>query len=481
MAPQVKPPIGTAALKRNTLDFRHAITMAMAVMSPAAAIFFNTIPQAGLVGAAIPLCYVLAFVVSLLVANQFCQLAAELPTSGSWYTFVAQGLGPRWGFIAGWLTLISYGLIPASAFIIAGFNLHDLVFRWFGLDISWVIWFILTTAGVFTLCYFGIRSSLQMDLVFLVFEVGVCLLLAFTVLSQLGSNGQLTLAPFNPGEMPKDANLFLGVILAILSFTGFEAAATLGEETKTPRRTIPRAVLSSVLLVGLFYILMSYVAIVGYGIQDIAKFAQDAAPFATIARRYWGGFFVFLVDAAGIISLYAVAVAAANGGARIVYAISREGLFPRWLAQIHRLYRTPTNAITVLCGITLVVGIGLGTWLTPVPAFGLLGTIGALTALLIYGLVSLACFRYFWVKRRDRFHWLRSGILPLISVVVIGLVGFGTIYPAGPPPLSWAPFVVTVWIVLGIGVLLVLQRIRPEEVRRAGALFVMGVEEVDQS
>ena len=79
-------PIEGAGLKRNVLDLRHAIIMAVAVMAPAAAIFFNTIPQAGLVGAAIPLCYVIGFVVSILVANQFSEMAKELPASGAFYT-----------------------------------------------------------------------------------------------------------------------------------------------------------------------------------------------------------------------------------------------------------------------------------------------------------------------------------------------------------------------------------------------------------
>ncbi len=316
--------------------------------------------------------------------------------------------------------------------------------------------------------------SLQTDIAFLVFEVGVCLWLAFTVLFQLGSQGQLSLVPFKFSEISNDAHLFLGVILAILSFTGFEAAVTLGEEVKKPRRTIPKSVMGSVILVGIFYLLMSYVATVGYGIQDIAKLAQDAAPFDTIARRYGGKFVVFLVDLAGIISLYAVAVAIVNAAARIFYAISREGLFPRWLSQIHHRYRTPTNAMFGLCGLTLVSGISLGLWLTPVVAFGLLGSIGALTALIIYALVSIACLRYFWIKRRDRFHWLRSGIMPLLSVVVVAVIGFGSVYPQSSSLLNWTPLIVICWLVLGFVVLIFLQRIKPEEIQRAGALFITG-------
>src|ERR1700730_15330206 len=88
-------------LRRNALGLRHAVVISVAVMSPAASIFFNTIPQAGVVGAAIPLCYVIGFVVALLVAHQYSEMSRELPSSGSAYTFVMEGLGARWGFLTG--------------------------------------------------------------------------------------------------------------------------------------------------------------------------------------------------------------------------------------------------------------------------------------------------------------------------------------------------------------------------------------------
>ncbi len=85
----------TPTLERNTLKLQHAIAMSIAAMSPVGSIFINTIPQAGLVGAAIPLCYVIGFGIALLIANQISLMAAEFPTSGSLYTFVTQGLGVR--------------------------------------------------------------------------------------------------------------------------------------------------------------------------------------------------------------------------------------------------------------------------------------------------------------------------------------------------------------------------------------------------
>ncbi|MCW5318306.1 amino acid permease [Nostoc sp. KVJ3] len=222
-------------------------------------------------------------------------------------------------------------------------------------------------------------------------------------------------------------------------------------------------------------------ATVGYGIHNMAALSQDAAPFDTIARHVWGNGFALLIDFAGIMAGYASAVAFLNAAARIVYTISREELFPRWLMHIHPTYRTPTNAILGLCGSSAFVGLGLGILWTPIQAFGFLGIVLTIAALAIYGLTSLACFRYFSTKRRAqleqnstiRFGWLRYVLLPWLSIITISGVLVGTLYPPPPAPLHLAPVVVLIWLLLGIGVLRFLQIHKPEAIRQAGRLFVV--------
>src|SRR5581483_8141774 len=151
-------------LKRGTLGLRHAIVISVAVMSPTAPIFFNTIPQAGAVGAAIPLCYVIGFVIALLVAHQYSEMSRELPSSGSAYTFVMEALGPRWGLLTGWIGLIAIAVGAPYSFILMSANLQSLVQRWFGVNIHWSIWFVVAIGIVFALGYTGIRQSLTVDL-----------------------------------------------------------------------------------------------------------------------------------------------------------------------------------------------------------------------------------------------------------------------------------------------------------------------------
>jgi len=279
----------SGGLRRNNLGLPNAIVISVAVMSPAASIFFNTPPTAKLVGAALPLCYVVAFVVALLVANQYSEFSRELPSSGSAYTFVTEGLGPRLGFLTAWIGLAALALGVPYSFIVMSANLQTLLFRYAGVNIPWPAFFVAAIGLIFALCYWGIRESLRVDMTFLAFEIGVCLVLAAIILFHVGSTTGLPLSPFTTAGVPANGDLSIGIVLSVLSFIGFETAAALGEETRDPHRSIPRAIFGSMIVVGIFYVLMVYAATVGYGPEHMATgFGNDAAPFDTLGRAFGG-------------------------------------------------------------------------------------------------------------------------------------------------------------------------------------------------
>lgn len=446
-------------LRRGALGLRHAIVISVAVMSPAASIFFNTIPQAGFVGAAIPLCYVVGFVLALLIANQYSEFSRVIPSSGSAYTFVTEGLGMRLGFMTAWVGLIALAIGVPYSFVLLGANVQTLMIRWFGLNLHWSFWFVLALGFAFALSYWGIRQSMNVDLTFLAFEIGICLILAIIVLFQVGQKGGLTAVPFSPGAVPPGGDLTVGIVLAVLSYIGFEAAAALGEETKNPHRNIPRAVFGSMIVVGLFYVLMAYVGTVGYGVNHmVTGYANDPAPFDTIGRHYSGPFFVVLIDLVGLLSFFGAALAIINGGARIIYTVGRDGLLPRWTAWLHPVRRTPVGSIAGLCIFGLVVGLLLGFIMTPIGAFGFLGTLDALFVLIIYALVCIASILFFWRKRRAQFNIFRHGVVPVLGTLLILTIFVFLVIAPAPPPLNLIPFILAIWVLLGVGLLFVLRR-----------------------
>jgi len=450
--------VPSRTLKRDALKLRHAIIVSIAVMSPAS-IFFNTIPQAGVVGAAIPLCYVIAFIITLFVANQYSEFSRELPSSGSAYTFVTEGLGKYTGYLTAWFGLVAIIIGIPYTFTLLGVNMEALVMRWFGLDLNWSFWFVLTLGIAFALCYWGIRQSTNVDLTFMVFEVGVALVLAAIVLFRVGQKGGLPLSPFTFGAIPPGGNLGIGVILAVLTFIGFEASASLGEETSNPHRNIPFAVFGSMILVGVFYVLVAYAGTVGYGLDKmVTGFANDPAPYDTITRKFSSPLLVVLIDLAGVVSYFSASLAIINSGARIMYKVGHDGLIPRWTAWLHPTRLNPVVAITTICVLGLVIGLIAGFAMKPLVAFGFWGTLDALFVMLVYALVCIASIIFFWRKRRAQFNILRHVISPVLGTIIMGAVFVFLLIAPAPPPLNAIPYVLAIWVLVGIVMLFVLRR-----------------------
>jgi amino acid transporter len=456
------PIAGEAQLRHGALGLLNAIVISVAVMSPAASIFFNSYLLANnqVVGAAMPLAFLLGFVVVLLVANQYSEFSRELPSSGSSYTFVSEGLGPQWGFLTGWVGLIAIAIGVPYSFVFMSANVQTLVQTWFGVSVSWIVFYVAATGIVFTIAFIGVRQSLRVDLTFLIFEVGICLALAVIILLRLGSAGKLSATPFTLGALPLSGDLAVGMVLAVLNFICFETASTLGEETRNPHRSIPRAVYGSLLTIGIFYIIMAYASTVG-GLPGIVNAnTNDHAPFHDLALRFGGSTLALLIDIVGVVGFMSAALAIVNGGARILYSVARDGLLPRPLAWIHPVRHTPGGSIAFLCGIGLISGIPLSLVLGAQSAFLLLATLDAVFILFIYTLTNVAAIRFFRTQRRDQFSLLRHGVIPGIGTLITFAIFALVMLPqqGNPAVLNAVPVVVGLWLVVGVVLILILRK-----------------------
>jgi amino acid transporter len=162
-----------------------------------------------------------------------------------------------------------------------------------------------------------------------------------------------------------------------------------------------------------------------------------------------------LIDVVGIASFFGAALAIVNGGARILFAASREGALPRWLAWTHPTRGTPVAGVAMLCSIGLVTGLTLGLFLSPFDAFAFLGTIDAILVLLIYVLVNIACILFFARKRRAQFSLLRHGIIPALGLLITAGIVAAAMASPSTGALSYIPIIVAVWLALGLILLLV--------------------------
>src|SRR3954462_14001652 len=274
---------GVPRLRRNAVGLTGAVIMSAAIMGPAVSTFFNPRSSPPSSGAATPFVYLVCLIAILIAASGIVEMARELPSAGAFYTYVTRGLGPRAGFVTGGLMFVAYALLPPAEVGLIGSYLQSTFRAEFGSNVPW--WIIgMVPAGLMMLLAFeGIRSSLRAALILFSLEVLVVVGLALIVVGQGGHDG-LTLHPLTPAASPTGFNeLTTRFVFAALSFVGFEAAATLGDEVKEPRRVVPRAVVTSVLAVGLLYVFCIWAEVIGLGAATANRLDGSATPWNDLA------------------------------------------------------------------------------------------------------------------------------------------------------------------------------------------------------
>jgi amino acid transporter len=243
----------------------------------------------------------------------------------------------------------------------------------------------------------------------------------------------------------------VGAVFGVLAFTGFEASAYLGEETQNPRKTIPRALVLTVVLVGILYVFFFYVVTVGFGLNNVGKIVTNAAPWDSLGIHYWGTGPTVLVDIASVVALIAGGLAAQNGAARMAMALGREGLLPPVFGRTMRRFGTPAWALTFLLGVSVAMGLGFGSGFQPLPAFSLLSLVVTLCALGVYALAQIGLVRYFY--RNGTFNVLWHLLVPLAALAAIGYLYYKSVVPSPAYPNNWAIWIALIWAGAGLVVL----------------------------
>jgi len=457
-------------LRAGVLKVRHAVITALAVITPAGAILFLPIPIAANAGAAMPLSVVIGFAVVLVIMNAVFRFAQRISHSGSFFAFIRESLGIRAGFFAGWLFLAFYPVLVGLDMILFGATLNGIILAHGGPDIAWWVLMLIGLVLIWGVAVIGIRLSVRSDLALLTFEFAVLFALAVTILAKGAPGGDWHAHVFNPSAAPSGfSGVVVGTVFAVLAFTGFEAPAYLGEEAAKPRRTVPRAILLTTVLIGIVYVFFFYVTTVGYGLSNIGRLPADPAPWDTLGRHYWGSSPTVLVDIASVVALVAGGLAAQNGAARMVYALGRDALLPRAFGHTLRRFGTPAAALTVMLVASIAMGLGFGFGFQPLPAFSLLSLIVTLCALGVYALAQIGLARYFW--RQGKFNPFWHGLLPTAAVAAIVYLFVKNVSPKPPYPSDLAIWISIGWAAAGILGMIGLMIFKPGQFAAAAAII----------
>lgn len=459
---------GSTELRRNALSTRHVAVMAMAGTGPASVIALNLAFMGTFSGKALVLSFVFVMIVVLLLTNTFVEFSRRIPSAGSMFTWNTAAFGPNFGFLYGWFFAGAYLSLSSAGFVVLGgwaeeyFTAH--IIR---TDIPWWVYTLIGIGYSAALAWLGVTRSIRSALLLLGFELAVMVALGVWMVSS-GGVDTFQSAPFRPGSSIGGwAGIGLAMTFGVLSVVGYEEAATLAEETRESHRAVGRGLWIAGAAIPLFYILMSYAVVVGYG--DIKKFSADPAALQTLGTRYWGGGVgLAIVVIAVLSSILAFSQTAFNAGFRVVYALGRERLLPHQLAVTHAKYKTPTRAIVVWAVVVIAAGMPLGFITKPFDVWGYFGFMISVAFLIVYGLTNFALVRHIRRNSPQEFSPLRHALLPALAVIGVGYPLYRTVHPLPPSPYVYLPWVILAWALVGGVILIYLRATRPEDVARVG-------------
>ena len=455
-------------LRKGVLKTGDAIAQSIALLALVMAIALSTSFATQFAGAAAPLAYVVAGLGSLCLAYVIIRFTRRIASAGSIYTYVSQGLGPAAGFLGGWLYAGAFAIGIAFTAAIASVYLQGVLAN-LGVNVDWFVLFCGLLILLFLFAFFDIRIATRVQLILAALGILSVLVLAGIILAK-GGNAGLSWVPFSPAALPSGlSGLFFATIFSFTSFIGFEAAAVLGEETANPRYSIPRAILVAVLVAAVFYILATYAFSIGYGVTHAATWAADQTVLDTLAKRYANAGLATFIDVMVSIDAFVASLAALILVARVFYTMGRDRSLPSAFGWTHPRYKSPWVGIVVELAITFLLGVTIGRSLGPFNFFGFLATTGSLGILAAYILVAISGMVFFLRSQQDKgLTLLADIILPVIAILLCGATIYSTIIPVPPPPLNLAPYLVAVWLLLGLLLLAILWFTNREQVRRFG-------------
>jgi amino acid transporter len=427
-------------LRKNAVGLLGVLFLTVTGSAPISAMMFNTPIVVGFGnGVGAPAAFIFATIVLAIFSVGYVAMARKKTTAGGFYSYISHGLGREIGIGTGFGSLLAYSVFEAS--LCGGFAYFlNLKLAQFGWNVGWP-WLALAMVLIISLLtYFDVRLSSIVLGVGLIAEI--VMLLIFD--GFMFAHGHLPTAAINPVNafkgFPADGKLAAGAIgiglfFAFWSWVGFEMAPNYGEESRDPKRNVPRALYISVIGLGIFYIITSWAPFAGYSSVHAAEAQAQTnaaqyylAPANAIAGRWVGSVLSYLI----ITGSFACGMAFHNTTARYFYSLGREGLLPRSLGKTHHKWHSPHIASITQSVIAALIVIGFAVFTGSndpssqayIQLYGLMAVMGVIVILSVQALVSLSILLYFWRHHSDEVHWWKTIVAPALSFISQGFVVF---------------------------------------------------------
>ena len=459
---------GTRGLKRS-LGIWAAIGLSVALMAPSMAANINPQGSVQTAGRAVPLTFLIAAVGVLFVAYSFVRLTQYFHHSGSAYAFVGGTLGPRAGVVAGWGmlgTYTFYAVVTACAAGIFGTAFLQEIGAWPNPP-TWAPWILVAVALALVLWLAviplrrgaGVLLSVEGTTVALILVVTAVVLVRLLAGNAPGHE-HFTWSVFQVTPGTSTSHLFLGVVFGFLSFAGFEAAATLGEEANRPTRDIPRAIFGVAVFGGIYFTVVTAVEMMGFGTSKagVAAFGNAPSLLGELGSSYVGHWVGDVITLGTAVSAFGCCLASTVGAARLMYALSRDARGERGVGAPSR-WGTPANATLVIVAMSAVIILIYATAFHATAFDGFLwsGTIGTLILLVVYVLASIGCVMLVFVQRKLAVPTWQI-VIPIAGLVVLGYTLYRNVWPYPAGDGRWFPVTAGVWLAAAILAVIVAPR-----------------------
>jgi amino acid transporter len=434
---------------KRQLNLPETVAMSVALMAPTTAMVFVTPLLASAAGYNVPLAFVVSTTAVMIIGYCFGRLGRKYAHAGSAYGLTRNALGAWAGVLAGWGLLFTYVLLTAALLAGTGAFAQLAISQVFGVNVPWGWLAGGGAAIVLGLALNNIRPSVRLMLVLEVVSMVAVVIVSILLIGHAHLSGSDAVKPFILNSHGF-SGLAHALVFGLTAFLGFEGAATLGEESKDPRRMVPIAIWSSALAAGLFFIFVAYSQTVGFGVsaKGAEAFAGSPTPFNDLATRLLGSNYSAVINVGAAISFFACALASVNGSSHILFALSRDRYAPYQAGVLHGKSGVPRNAIGVTfpVGVALLV-VGWWLWTSPVTVIGDLSGLATFGALISYGLVVIASIKEYWAEDVAARRVLPI-LVPLIGLAALGWVLYGNIYPVPPAPIRYFPYIALTYFVV---------------------------------
>jgi amino acid transporter len=434
-------------LKAGQLGTADVTASTIANIGPGIDFYFGFGVIAVTAGVAAPLTILAATVAVALLAFTVAEFTRAEPSAGSFITYVETALGARAGVATALLVTVGYTVAITSVFTMSG----GLVALTLSQYTSWHPWWgpfsVVLTAGAIWLTARGVKLSTTAVRAAVLVQVAIMAVVCVIVL--VDQRAALSGIPFSWAHLTGGlSGLSAGFPLALFMFIGWENGPALAEESRDPRRTIPRAMYISVAVAAAWLVFFAYATVTGFR-YDVSSIGRSSVPFLTVADHYLGRASV-LAWIAGIVSVLATLVAGADSQSRMLFDGGRTGLLPAKLGQVRPRSGTPVNALLFMTA----AGLGIiGIWwvsrlitgntrsMDPVGLYAECSTMATIVILFVYFLTMVSLPVFMWRRHRDSFSPLRHVAIPVLGSITLIVPFVELCQPGQPAPYSAFPFI----------------------------------------